>query len=113
MSSRNKSIVLGNSVPAGVTNTDLAPIPLGKTWSVTRFGATDCSKASKPSIYRLLFGSGASFETVRVICLTTGTQDLSLEKDLVGDGTKFVRIQRENTENQPKEMPVWLEAFEK
>lgn len=108
----DKSVVLSNSV-SGSNNHDLPPIPEGKSWMVTKFGAADCSKSAKPSIYRLLFGAGETFETVRVICLTTGTFEMPLEKDLVGDGVKFVRLQRVNTENQPKEMPLWLEAYEK
>jgi hypothetical protein len=108
----DKSRVLSDSV-TGVSNTDLIPVPLGKTWVVSLLGGTDCSKSAKPSIYRLLWGSGNSFDTVRVICLTTGTQQIVLKKDFQGDGVKFLRMQRENTENQAKEMPFWIEAYER
>lgn len=104
----NKSRILSDAV-TGIVNTDLPPIPNGNKWVISRIGATDVSKSAKPSIYRLYFGGFL----LRAICLTTGTYQIEMNVELTGDGVKFVRIQRENTESGAKEMPFWMDAYER
>jgi len=92
---------------------DFEVIPGGKSWVLLKIGGTDGSKSSKPSSFKLYFGSGSAFDLVRHICVTTGTIQIDVNKEYIGDGVKHFRLVRESMEAHLKEMPFWFDAYEK
>lgn len=105
----NRSVILSSVVIKNSSNTfNAAPIPAGKRLVITRVGLTDESKGDKPSIARIRFGG----ELIRVLCETTGTTDIPVNKEFQGDGVKFLSVERENAENSDKPITVWIEAYD-
>ena len=92
---------------------DFPAIPAGKSWIIDRVGATDSSKSAAPSSFILSIGSGTNFDVIRHLCVTTGTVQLEMKKEFTGDGVKHLRVVRQSIENKLKDMPFWLDGYER
>jgi len=106
----DKSLIISSLVVKNtVHTTDSPPIAAGKRLVVVRVGMTDESKGDKPSVVRLKFGG----ELIRTLCATTATVELGVGKEYLGDGVKFLSVERENAENSDKPITVWVDAYDK
>lgn len=95
-----KDKVIPGLVIAGTpANDDQVPLPAGKALYVESAACTDTSRSQRPGIVRLLWGSGVTFETIAVVAATGGTGTVLVKRALMGDGVKFLRVQRENADN--------------
>jgi len=106
----DKSLIIASSVVKNtVHTTNYPPIAAGKRLVVVRIGMTDESKGDKPSVVRLKFGG----ELIRTLCATTDTVEIGIGKEFLGDGVKFLSVERENAENSDKPITVWVDAYDK
>lgn len=95
-------------------NSDLAPIPSGKKWKLVEITICDINTGdNQSSTFEILFGSGVTFESIRLLSITGNTYVFPLNMDLDGNGVKFIRITRTNNSNTDKRLPFYLKAFEK
>ncbi len=98
---------------SGSENKDFPAIDNGKNLVLRKFGAIDINNGdNKSSVYILQWGSGTSFQTIRVLSLTGDTKELDFKKELKGNGTKHVRVKVQNSSAVEKAMAFWVEANE-
>lgn len=94
-------------------NQDFPAIARGKNLVLRRFGAIDINLGdNKSSVYVLQWGSGSTFQTIRVLSLTGDTKEIEFKKELEGDGTKHLRVSVQNSSPTSKKMAFWIEANE-
>ena len=111
MSEKSKvlySTVNGNSVDTF----DFPIIPNGEHWCLLSFGACDINLGdNKSSVYSLLWDN----EPIRggIISLTGSTYEIQINKEIIGDGIKTLKIRRENKSNSAKQLPCWIVAVKK
>ena len=106
-----KNVIYTNEISSGTQSQELLPmIPLGDRWVINSFGASDINVGdNKSSVYILMYDT----EILCIISLTGNTQEIDINKEIVGDGTKRIKIIRKNTCNTNKAMPCWLKAFKR
>ncbi len=105
--SADRSVFISSSLAANATvNSDSAAIPVGKKLYIKKIGMTDTSVNDRPSVIRVFWNANL----VREYAVTAGTMEFPVELTLVGNGTRFLRIQRQNLEAVPKVVSVWVEA---
>lgn len=111
----SKSQVIRENTGAGVQTVKASPIiPNGKIWVVSLFGAADIDLGDNMSSYYVLqWGSGATFEDIRILALTGATQEVKLNKEFVGDGVKFLRVIMKNNSGSAKDLAFWYNAYER
>lgn len=79
----------------------------GERWNIEKFGAADINLGdNKSSVYVLKFGN----EILRIFALTGDTQEVDLNQDIIGNGTKKISVIRYNKSGFQKECPVWFRA---
>jgi hypothetical protein len=61
----------------------------------------------------LLWGFGQNYELIRHLAVTTGTVQIELKKELQGDGQKHLRLVRESSDQKFKDMPFWIDCYER
>lgn len=112
MSDRTKIII--STLGAGATDTtDIGPIPNGKRFIIKEFGAgSGIDTDNKSGQYLLQWGTVGSFVDIRAIVITGNTVSLPINREFVGDGSKFLRITRVNPSATPKRCPVWVVAYD-
>ena len=75
------------------------------------FGAVDINMGdSKSSVWVLQWGSGTSWETIKILSLTGNTKNLELDRVFEGDGVKKFRVIRRNYSSTNKELAFWIEG---
>ena len=101
------------NAPTGGSNKDFAPVPNGKTIVLRNFGAIDINNGDNvSSVYRLLWGSGSTFQLLRIISITGDTKELPMKRSLKGDGVKHLRVRCINGSAANKDLVFWIDRFE-
>lgn len=110
-----KSQFIRENTGAGIQTIKNSPIiPLNQTWIVSLFGAADIDLGdNKSSYYVLQWGSGGSFEDVRILALTGATYEAKLNREFLGDGVKFLRVIMKNNSGSAKDLAFWYNAYER
>ena len=112
MADRTK-IVTSSLASGGTDTTDIGPIPLNKKFVIKEFGAIGIIDTdSKSTVYLLQWGVVGNFEDVRAIGVTGNTVALQIGKQFTGDGTKFLRVTRQNPSATAKRCPFWIVAYD-
>ena len=111
--SNKKSKTWTSTVAAGANDTITLPaLPLDELWVITTFGAVDINVGdSKSSLYLLKWDN--DIVDGGIISVTGSTYEIKSTWEFVGDGIKQLSIQRFNTSNTNKQMPVWVQAYKR
>lgn len=111
MGAKTKIFITADStIAAATTNTQETSVPPGGLGLfIVRFGYADPVDAGLGGIIALQWGSGASWQTVRVG--TSGSGEYLINTQLPTDGTKRLRLVRQNRGVTAKPMAAWLEAY--
>lgn len=90
------------------------PIPLGKAWRLVDCMIGDVNVGDNlSSVIRIQFGPlGGPFSMIRSMPVTGSTICCPLNEDLIGDGVRLVRVERQNTSNSDKEIMFHLNMIE-
>lgn len=93
---------------------ELPIVPNNKRWVIKKFGAIDINNGdNKSSVYALQLYENSQWITLRVISLSGNTLEFDVEKEILGDGVKKLRIYMENKSNLNKKLVCWVEASER
>ena len=85
-------------------------IPNGKIWVIGCFGGIDINLGdSKSSVYILRFGT----DILSAISLSGNTKELTIHKEIIGDGTKKLNVVRQNKSGFNKDLVFWVKAQER
>lgn len=105
--------VIDGSIAANGTDAQELPvIPNGEVWRVTRFGGSEVGTGDgKASVVALQLFDGTTWQTIRGFGLTSTAVQLDLARDIRGDGTKKLRVVRQNKSAVAKQILVWVEGF--
>lgn len=91
---------------------ELAVIPNGEVWRVTRFGGSEVGTGDgKASAIALQLFDGAAWQTLRGFGLVSTAVDVELSRDVRGDGSKKLRVVRHNKSAAAKQIIAWVEGF--
>ena len=91
---------------------ELPAIPNNEVWRVTRFGGSEVGTGDgKASVIVLQLGDGSSWQTIRGFGVVSGGAEVELSRDIRGDGTKKLRVVRQNKSAAAKQIIAWLEGF--
>jgi hypothetical protein len=111
MANRDKFIL--SNLNAGAVDTTDTVIPAGKKVLIKKFGGGDINLGdSKSSAYLLQWGTVGSFTDLAALAFTGNTNEVEVNQSFVGDGTKFLRITRQNNSASNKRCPVWVRAYD-
>lgn len=102
--------IFDDEVTAGGTAVETFPIiPSGIMLTLKMFGGADLAIGDGIDSWAALqWGSGATWETVRV---GTKMWNLHMKHDFLGDGTKRFRLVRKNESTTDKKIVVWIESL--
>lgn len=102
-----KSIFITSDVAASSNDTTSQTIPNGERWMLMSFGCADINTGdNKSSIYVLRWAGNV----LRMAALTGNTFEVTIGKEIIGDGVKQISIQRFNRSSTNKACPCWLIA---
>lgn len=91
---------------------ELPVIPNGECWCVTRFGGSEVGTGDgKASAVALQLFDGTSWQTIRGFGLVSTGIEVELSRDIRGDGTKKLRVVRQNKSAAAKQIIAWVEGF--
>ena len=91
---------------------ELAVIPTGEVWRVTRFGGSEVGTGDgKASVVALQLFDGAAWQTIRGFGVVSTAVEVELARDLRGDGTKKLRVVRQNKSAAAKQIIAWVEGI--
>ncbi len=91
---------------------ELPIIPNGEVWRVTRFGGSEVGTGDgKASVIALQLWDGTAWQTVRGFGVVSAVAEVELARDMLGDGTRKLRIVRQNKSAAAKQIIAWLEGF--
>jgi hypothetical protein len=85
-----------------------AVVPNGKTVRVNKFGGSDRPTDGVGSWIVLQWGSGSTWDTIRAG--SWGSFCFEVKRDFLGDGTKRLRLVRQNKSSTDKELFAFIEA---
>jgi hypothetical protein len=92
--------------------TELPVIPNGQVWRLTRFGGSEVGAGDgKASVVALQLFDGSTWQTIRGFGVVSTAVELELSRDVRGDGTRKLRIVRQNRSSASKQIIAWLEGF--
>lgn len=103
------------TISAGGTQVDnIGPvIPSGQRIRIARFGGSDAGSDGAPSLVALQWGAAGTWETLRVFAMRGAAFSERIMRDLVGDGTKRLRIIRKNqSTTEAKSIFAWIEGYQ-
>jgi hypothetical protein len=105
-------IVDGQVAANGQDVQELAVIPNGEVWRITRFGGSEVGTGDgKASAIALQLFDGSAWQTIRGFGLVSTAVEVELARDIRGDGTKKLRVMRQNKSASAKQILAWLEGF--
>lgn len=106
----NKSKTITSVVNAGLSDIFEFPVlPNGEIWVLKTLGAADINMGdNKSSVYILEFSP-----EIWILSLTGNTQQIFLDKEIVGDGIIKLKITRINNSGSNKRLPVWVHAYKR
>ena len=91
---------------------ELPVIPSGVCWCITRFGGSELGAGDgKASLIGLQLFDGAGWQTIRAFGVVSTAVEVQLSRDIRGDGTKKLRIVRQNKSAAAKQIIAWVEGF--
>lgn len=91
---------------------ELPTIPNGEAWCITRFGGSEVGSGDgKASVIVLQLFDGSSWQTIRGFGLVSTAVEVALLRDVRGDGTKKLRVVRQNRSATAKQIIAWVEGF--
>jgi len=91
---------------------ELPVIPNGEVWRVTRFGGSEVGTGDgKASVIALQIYDGTSWQTIRGFGVVSTAVEVELARDVRGDGTRKLRIIRQNKSATAKQIIAWLEGY--
>ncbi len=102
----------GAVAASGQDAQELPVIPDGEVWRVTRFGGSEVGTGDgKASVIALQLWDGSAWQTIRGFGVVSGVAEVELARDVRGDGTRKLRIVRQNKSAAAKQIIAWLEGF--
>ena len=108
--------IFSNLNSASSDTTDSPPIPAGKILVVSRIGGLDINVGNnRSSFYLFQWGTVGAFSIFGAISVTGATMEIALREQLVGNGSKFIRITRQNNElvaTPAKRCPCWIKGYD-
>lgn len=91
---------------------ELPLIPNGEAWCITRFGGSEVGTGDgKASVVALQLFDGSGWQTIRGFGVVSTAVELELARDVRGDGTKKLRVVRQNKSTTAKLIIAWVEGF--
>ncbi len=91
---------------------ELPVIPIGEVWRITRFGGSEVGTGDgKASVIALQLWDGTVWQTVRGFGVASAVAEVELARDVLGDGTRKLRVVRQNKSAAAKQIIAWLEGF--
>lgn len=105
--------VFDGSVAASSQDVQELPIiPNGQVWRVTRFGGSEVGAGDgKASVVGLQVFDGTAWQTIRGFGIVSTGVEVELARDIRGDGTKKLRVVRQNKSAAAKQIIAWVEGF--
>jgi len=89
-------------------------IPDGEKWQISRITFGDMSKNdSKSGSFKVDFGVDGDRDILAIAYISGSTIAFDIKRVFVGDGTKVLRVIRENQSNPAKNMLAFLEGFKR
>lgn len=112
---RNRiDVVLDDVVSAAASAVeDLGVIPNNTLWRVIKLGGGEVANGDgKASVIALQISeNGTTWTTARAITVVGNTVELQVQREIKGNGTRKVRIVRQNTSSSSKQVIAWLEGY--
>jgi len=109
---RVDKVVDGQVAANGQDLQELAVIPNGEVWRITRFGGSEVGTGDgKASVVALQLFDGTAWQTIRGFGLVSTGVEVELARDVRGDGTKKLRVVRQNKSAAAKQIIAWVEGF--
>src|SRR5512138_3776110 len=91
---------------------ELPVIPNGEVWRITRFGGSEVGTGDgKASVIALQLWDGSVWQTIRGFGVVSTVAEVDLSRDVRGDGTRKLRVLRQNKSAAAKQVIAWLEGF--
>lgn len=111
----SRTIQIFTTLNAGATDTTSSPaIPNSQTWVIGKAIFADINMGdNKSSTYLLEFGNGASWTIITAFAITGDTREVLIDKEVVGNGTKVLRLTRKNNSATNKICPCEIIVYEK
>lgn len=105
--------VFDGAVAAGGSEVaELPVIPNGEVWRITRFGGSEVGSGDgKASVIALQLFDGTAWQTIRGFGVVSTAVEVELARDIRGNGTKKLRVVRQNKSSTSKQIIAWLEGF--
>ena len=105
-------VVDGLVAASGQDIQELPVIPNGEVWRVTRFGGSEVGTGDgKASVVGLQLFDGSAWQTIRGFGIVSTGVEVELARDVRGDGTKRLRVVRQNKSAAAKQIIAWVEGF--
>lgn len=108
---------LSNLSGGASDNTDSPAIPSGKSVVLKSLLVADAIQASsadqRSCAYLVQFGTPGAFTEIVFAAVSGNTVKLDIDDELIGDGSKFVRVTRQNFTALSKRCPFILKAYDK
>jgi len=105
-------IVDGQVAANGQDVQELAVIPNGEVWRITRFGGSEVGTGDgKASVIVLQLFDGSAWQTIRGFGVVSTAVEVDLARDVRGDGAKKLRVVRQNKSAAAKQIIAWVEGF--
>jgi hypothetical protein len=105
-------VVDGQVAGNGQDVQELAVIPNGELWRITRFGGSEVGTGDgKASVVALQLFDGTAWQTIRGFGIVSTGVEVELARDVRGDGTKKLRVVRQNKSASAKQIIAWVEGF--
>ena len=91
---------------------ELPVVPNNEVWRVTRFGGSEVGTGDgKASVIVLQLWDGSTWQTIRGFGVVSTVAEVELSRDIRGDGTRKLRVVRQNRSAAAKQIIAWLEGF--
>jgi len=109
---RVDKVIDGTVAANGQDVQELAVIPNGDLWRITRFGGSEVGTGDgKASVIALQVFDGSAWQTIRGFGVVSTGVEVELARDIRGDGTKKLRVVRQNKSSIAKQILAWVEGF--
>jgi len=107
--SKDTAVAAGGSDESVLTG---GPLGDGDRWMIQIFGASEAGTGDGiASVVKLQLGRPGNWTTLRSFGLSSTVAEVSLERVVTGNGTKRLRVVRENRSAAGKPIMAWVEAY--
>jgi len=102
----------GAVAPTSQDVQELPVVPNNEVWRITRFGGSEVGTGDgKASVIVLQLWDGSAWQTIRGFGVVSTVAEVELSRDIRGDGTRKLRVVRQNKSAAAKQIIAWLEGF--